>query len=293
MRILAAASIGVACALAAASLTGALPQFSRGRARRRGWHDRSQLWLQQAGVHLAPAQFWFGCAAAGFLVMVVLTALTGSPFVAVVPAVAVGLVPRAFFGHRRQERLRLVQRAWPDALRDLAASIAAGRSMTQAVCALAEHGPEPLAEAFARFPELSRVLGTGAALEIIGEDLADPTSDRVIEVLVLAHRRGGSLVREILDDLIEATTRDLQLLERLQSEGLEMRINSRVVVVLPWLVLVALTARNGPFRDFYRSSGGLVTLGAAAVMTVVGIVVLHRLGREESEPRVFGSRVRP
>jgi hypothetical protein len=87
-----------------------------------------------------------------------------------------------------------------------------------------------------------------------------PTSDRVIEVLLLAHERGGPIVRSILEDLVDATTRDLKLLDALETEGLEMRINARAVVVLPWLVLVALTARAGPFRDFYRSSGGLVTL---------------------------------
>ena len=92
------------------------------------------------------------------------------------------------------------------------------------------------------------------------EELADPTSDRILEVLILAHERGGAIVRTILEDLVDATTKDLKLLEELETEGLEMRINARVVVVLPWLVLVALTARPGAFRDFYQSGGGVVTL---------------------------------
>ena len=37
-----------------------------------------------------------------------------------------------------------------------------------------------------------------------------------------------------------------------------MRINARAVMVLPWCVLVALTARPGAFRTFYQSSGGVV-----------------------------------
>src|SRR6185295_14026300 len=114
--------------------------------------------------------------------------------------------------------------------------------------------------AFARFPELARVVGTGPALDLVKEDLADATSDRVLEVLVLAHERGGAIVREILEDLVTATSRDLKLLDAIETEGLEMRINARAVMVLPWLVLVALTARPGAFRDFYRSSGGVVTI---------------------------------
>ena len=67
-----------------------------------------------------------------------------------------------------------------------------------------------------------------------------------------------------------------------------MRINARVVVVLPWFVLVALTVRPGPFRDFYRSGGGVVTLLVAAGLSALGVVVLGRLGRENGEQRVFG-----
>jgi Flp pilus assembly protein TadB len=96
-------------------------------------------------------------------------------------------------------------------------------------------------------------------------------------------------VRAILDDLIAATSRDLKLLEELETEGLEMRINARAVMVLPWLVLIALTARPGAFRDFYQSPGGIVTLMLAGVLTIVGVVVLGRLGREPVEARPFAS----
>jgi tight adherence protein B len=184
-------------------------------------------------------------------------------------------------------RLRAVLGEWPDALRDLLASISSGRSLTQAVSALATSGPPTLRQTFARFPELARVLGTGPALEVVKDELSDPTSDRVLEVLILAHERGGGIVRSILEDLVDATTKDLKLLEELETEGLEMRINARSVVVLPWLVLVALTARPGAFRDFYRSGGGIATILVAAALTAIGVVALGRLGREPKEGRVF------
>jgi tight adherence protein B len=285
--VLAALCAGTFCALLAGAFLGTLPDVPmwRGRSRHAG---RSRLWLAQAGVRLSPTRFWAGSAAAGLLALLVLTALTGSLFVALVPGVAVALLPRTYFARRRRLRMREVQAAWPDALRDLVASIASGRSLMQAVNALAAGGPPSMRVAFARFPDLARVLGVGPALEIVKEDLADPTSDRVIEVLLLAQERGGSIVRTILEDLVDTTTRDLKLLDELETEGLEMRINARAVVVLPWLVLVALTARPGPFRDFYRSSGGVVTLLVAAALTVIGVVVLGRLGREQEEERVFG-----
>src|SRR4029079_5884895 len=106
---------------------------------------------------------------AGAFALLATAALTGSVFVALVPAVAVALLPRAYFGRRRRARLREVQRAWPDGLRDILASITAGLSLTQAVTNLAVTGPPALRVAFARFPELVRVVGTGSALELIKE----------------------------------------------------------------------------------------------------------------------------
>ena len=291
MSVLAACAIGACCALLAGALMGAMPALTlprRAFAPRRADH---RLWLQQAGAGLTPFRFWAGSVASGCFALLALVALTGSVLVAAVPAIAVASLPRVYYARRRRLRMREVQAAWPDGLRDIAASIAAGRSLTQAVNSLAASGPPALREAFSRFPDLARMLGTGPALEVVKEELADATSDRVIEILLLAHERGGPIVRDILEDLVDATTRDLKLLDALETEGLEMRINARAVVVLPWLVLVALTARPGPFRSFYRSSGGFVTLLVAAVLTVAGMFVLGRLSRDEEEERVFGAAV--
>jgi len=289
VSLLAAGSVGLCCALVAGALMGTLPMMRLPRHALAPRRARNRLWLQQAGAGLTPARFWAGSAAAGLFSFLVLVALTGSAFVALVPSVAVALFPRGYFARRRRLRMREVQAAWPDGLRDVVASIAAGRSLTQAVTSLAATGSPALRDAFARFPELARVLGTGPALELVKEELADPTSDRVLEVLLLAHERGGPIVRHILEDLVDTTTSDLKLLDALETEGLEMRINARAVVVLPWFVLVALTARPGPFRDFYRSSGGFVTLVVAACFTAVGMFLLSRLGKDEDEERVFGA----
>jgi tight adherence protein B len=287
MIALAALGVGSFCALLAGSFVGVRVRCTPTMWRRRGASAR-RTWLRQAQAGVTPLQFWAGSIATGSLALLLVRVITGSWFVAVVPAVAVSLLPRAYFGRKRAERLRRVQAAWPDGLRDLLASISAGRSLGQAVTALATTGPEPLREAFARFPQLARMLGTGPALEIVREDLADPTSDRVLEVLVLAHERGGGIVRSILEDLVHATTKDLKLLDQLETENLEMRINARAVVVLPWVVLVFLTMGDGPFRDFYRSGRGFATLLVGAVLSAIGLVVLNRLGRRPDEERVFG-----
>ena len=224
---------------------------------------------------------------AGSCTFMVAWALTGAWPVAVVPALVVAALPGFVALRRRLRRVAALREAWPDALRNLAADLAAGRSLPQALDSLA--GPGPLGEVFARYPANARMLGVPAALALVKEDLADATSDRVVEVLVLAHARGGSSVRTIVLQLADGVASDLRTLEEIRNAELEQKINARAVFVLPWLVLAVLTIQSGPIRDFYGSGAGTAVVVVGAVMSLAGFGVVSRLGREPVEPRVFGS----
>jgi tight adherence protein B len=291
--LLASLAVGVVAYLAAGLLTGYTPQV-RGRVRtlgRAGTRGRAgfdrQVWLLQAGTELSVVQFLAGSVAAAVVTLVLVGVVTGDPIVAVVPAVAIGLLPRAFFGRRRARRLAELQQAWPDGLRHIVGGVESGMSLNQSIASLATSGPEPLRLAFERFAVNARMVGLPAALEIVKGQLANSTSDRVIEVLLLAHERGGRIVTEVLSDLAEATTKDLKTIEEIASDQLEPKINARAVFALPWLVLVLLTASAGPFRAFYRSAAGVAVIVAAAVMSAIGILIVERMSKDEPEERVF------
>lgn len=295
MRALAAASTGVFALLAAAALLGRPLRLAR-RGRRGPYRTRAgrtRLWLAQAGVRTTPARFWAGSLLLGGLVLVAVASVTATPAVAVAPAAAATVAPRAALARRRARRLREVAEAWPDGLRDLAAAISAGMSLTQGLGELSRRGPEPLRQAFGRFPALARVVGVTAALEVIREDLAEATSDRVIEVLVLAHAHGGRMVTDILHDLADTATRDVRTAEEISTAALEQRINARTVLVLPWLVLLALTAAPGHFRDFYQTAAGAGVIAVAACLSLLGVWLVGRLSRERVEERLVAGAQAP
>lgn len=276
----------VATGLAAGLLLHVFMSRSRSARPRRQRRQRREM---VPGLDISNSQFWATVLAAGALTYLVVSALTGLIVVSVVPAVVVATLPRAYFARKRSLRLTRVQETWPDGLRDVLASVRSGASLPSAIESLATFGPEPLREAFQGFDVYSRSLGVVPALELIKDDLADPTSDRIVEVLILAYERGGRVVPEILSDLADATTRDVWTLEQVRTEALEQKINSRVVFVLPWLVLVAITARSGAFRDFYSSPAGFLVVAVGGVMSLVGVAIASRLGAQPTEPRVFGS----
>lgn len=243
------------------------------------------------GLDVTTTQFWMAVLGVATAAFALVYGLTGLIVVSVVPALVVATMPRAYFSRARARRVQMVQESWTDGLREVLSSIRSGASLPTAIENLAMFGPAPLREAFQGFGIYSRSLGVVPALEMVKKDLADPTSDRVIEVLILAYERGGPVVTEILSDLADATTRDLWTLEQVRTETLEHKINARIVFILPWLVLVAMTARSGAFRDFYSTAAGVLVVAMGGVMSLVGIVIASRLGAVPDEPRVFaGSR---
>lgn len=284
MRLVAAALSAVFAAVLVGWLTGAWPPPRRLRIVR---SDRGQ-WLAQAGLGITPIQFWMLVLTAGAFSFLLVWAVSGLVVVAVPAALTLLLLPRAWLVRRRMQRMFEIQHSWPDGLRDLIASISSGSSLSRSIELLASSGPPALRDAFERYPHLARAIGVVPALEIVKGELAHPASDRIIEVLIVAHERGGTIVLEILRDLAGATTRDMWVAEEIDTLALEQKINARVVFVIPWFVLAFMTMRPGPFRDFYASAAGATVVALGGAASLFGMWVAGRLGRDPEEPRVFG-----
>ena len=157
---------------------------------------------------------------------------------------------------------------------------------------LAERGPVPLRPAFGRFRLVSRMMGVVPALEVVKEELGDPTSDRVVEVLVMAYQHGGGLITKVLRDLVGEITEDLRLEADIRFDGTEQRIESRVVLIAPWLLLLFLTSTSDQYRSYYHSADGLVVVAVAVVWSLFGLVMMKRLSRTVAERRVLVRSVR-
>ena len=286
MRLIASGLAAIAASLLVGWLTGAWPPPARLRPVR---PPRGE-WLLQAGVGVGLVPFWLAVGVVGLLAFLIVWTFSGLLVVALPAAILALFLPKVWLMRRRARRMLDLQAAWPDGLRDLVASISSGMSLGRALEQLSLTGPAPLRAAFARFSSLSRAIGVVPALESIKADLAHPTSDRIIEVMIVAHERGGPIVLSILRDLTEATTKDMWAGEELATLALEQKINARVVFVIPWVVLAFITTRPGPFRDFYTSSAGVLVVAVGGVASLLGMWIASKLGKEPDEPRVFGSR---
>ncbi|MCP3998216.1 MAG: hypothetical protein GY722_24610 [bacterium] len=268
-------------------LTGNAPILSA-RTKPRSQVSSRQSWLIQAGSDLSPRQFVAGSILSGLVGLGLLWAVAGTWWVALIPAVVIAFLPYAYFARQRVQRLAAVQKAWPDGLREVLAHVSSGATLTAAVEALSTRGPEALRDAFTRFPAQTRMFGVIPALEIVKEELSDPASDKVIEVLILAHQFGGDSLQTVLRDLIETMTADELTAEQIRTAGFEQKLEGLVVAVAPWLILLFLATVPETYREFYRTATGRFVVIVAGIWAAFGWLLMRLISKPPEEIRVFG-----
>jgi len=287
MRLLIAAAGGVTVTVILGLFLGAVPTLPRRSRRRRP--GRLAAWLAQVGSPLTPLRFLAASAALGAAAWAVLALVVGEWFTPIFPAAATGASLAWTYERRRRDRLARVADSWPDAIRHLLSYIRSGATVSTAVGSLATEGPPALRDVFDGWAERARLLGFVPAVEMIRGQLADPTSDRVLEVLVIAHEWGGDLVPAVLSDLADEITEDLRTARAIHAEGTTQRIESWVVAVVPWLLLVYLSVTETLYRDYYGSGQGRFVVLVAGLWWLAGLTVLCAVSRDDPEPRVLGA----
>lgn len=287
MRLVAGLGAGLFVYLALGVFVGITPEWLHRRKESRRDEARWQEWLNQAGVPVSPLQFIAVSVAAGLGATGIVFALTQVPSIAVVAGGITMASPRALFARRRRDQQRARLDAWPDALRDVITHLRASMSVHASLVELGRSGPLPLRPFFARYTGLAGALDQHSALEVVREELADPLSDRIIEILLIAFDQGPSVVIDILTELAEAASMDLRLADEIDTAQLETRLEARGASLMPFLVLALLCVTSPGYREFYTSPAGWVVVTLGGAMSIAGLLTISRLGQIPSEQRIL------
>jgi tight adherence protein B len=165
--------------------------------------------------------------------------------------------------------------------------VRAGDTLPAAVALVAERGPAPLRHAFRALVADHRVSGDFVgALQRLGAAMADPTADRVVATLVIAHRVGGRELGHVLRTLGGFLREDLTVRKEVVARQSWTLVAAKVAAAAPWLVLLLVASRPQGARA-YDSLTGMVVLIGGAIATVVGYRLMVALGRLPEEPRVL------
>lgn len=250
------------------------PFFGPGAAARAG------AALARAGVRMRP-QEWYAIRAALTVIGLVLPLfLWGSLLLSALGAAVAFLLPRAWLRVLEGRRLRRLGRQLPDALLLIANAMGAGSALYDAVRAVDETMPEPIAEEFRRINlEVELGVPLEEALDRTAQKLGSADLAMVANAVQIHRQLGGSLA-EILRAVTDTMKERVKLNERVAVLTAQARASAYIVSALPAvLLLVLLVIAPGYVAPLFTTVLGLAVLTFAAAMIGLAFFVMSRISR--------------
>ena len=236
--------------------------------------------LDESGLGWTVGMFATRVALAALLGML-LGAVVGSGFLAVVLSlagvVAMWIVVRA----ARSRRLALCDEQMPQALEIMALALRAGHALPKALALAADEAPAPIAHELRRASDehgLGRPIGE--VLEALGRRLpgCDAVNTFVVAVLVL-QETGGNLI-SVIDRIVDNARARASYQARLRALTSEGRQSAKLLALLPGAFGVLAMASDKSYVDILIHDGGGRLIGLLALgLWVMGILWTRRLVR--------------
>jgi tight adherence protein B len=244
--------------------------------------------LARAGLDRVPLPAFFAVscttAVAGFAVG---SALSGVMAVAVAASLTGLAAPYLAAGWRARSARKAHRGAWPDVVDHLVSAVRSGSSLPDAVATLSRAGPPDLRSAFAAFEHDYGATGNfSVSVDALKERLADPTADRILEILRMSREVGGSELTAVLRNLSSYLRQEAAIRGEAEARQSWVVNAAKLAVAAPWLVLVLLSTRPEAAAA-YNSAGGAVLIAGGVAVSVLAYRVMMRVARLPEERRWF------
>lgn len=249
----------------------------------------TSLWTQTVEkIRTLPPRRWVVLlVAAGSAIAAALW--TGWPIMLLIVPVAVVGVPAllATPPPRELELLEALDR-W---VRGLAATMSAGRSITDALRASARNAPDQLREPLVLLVRrLDDRWSAPNALLALADELGSADADAIVASLVLATQRGGQGAVTTLAALADSIQGRLKVMREVEAERAKPRYVVRQVTLIT-LVVLAAGALFG--REFFRPYGtptGQIALVALVALYAGSLLRLKRMTIPRQRARILRSQ---
>ncbi|MCW2588305.1 MAG: hypothetical protein JWQ86_732 [Mycobacterium sp.] len=177
--------------------------------------------------------------------------------------------------------------------RSLSGVLTVGLGLEQALVATLRSTPAAIA------PEVTRLVArlrarwaTEDALRAFATELDDATGDLVAANLILAARRRGAGLANVLEGLAESVSADVRARRQVEADRAKPRATARWVTLISVSVLVVL-AVSGSYVDPYRSPLGQIILVALLSAYVATLIWMKRMAIGRALPRFLTATPNP
>jgi len=242
--------------------------------------ERINHLLETSGTGMASRQLYMimtGLAAAVFLAVLLLARLGVA--VSAAAGIAAGIAVPLFVVQRiRNARYAMIAAQLPDAVDSLARSLRAGHPVPTGISMIAHEMPDPIGAEFRIVhEEMTYGLDLKDALAKMGERVDVPDIHYMIVAMRIQAGTGGSLA-EILNSLGSVIRARQNLFAKVRALSAESRFAGKILGSMPFAVVGVLLLMNPHYYDAVKTSTGLaITLGVAAFLAVVGVLLMRKV----------------
>ncbi len=231
--------------------------------------------------------------AAGGVSAVVAWAVTGLPVMVVAVPVVVIVLPWLLSNPNIDPIARTAAiDQWVRSLRSVLLS-GADNTLEGALQSSLQTAPGPIAEPVRLLvARISARWPTDRALTAFADDLADPTGDVVAAALILAARRRGTGITEILEGLATAVADEVRARRRIEGERASTRAAARYLTLIFAAMGLGLAWLNPGYLDPYTTGSGQVILLATIGGFLLSLWVVRRVTTVSDRPRLWPGRDR-
>jgi tight adherence protein B len=246
------------------------------------FNEGTEKLLIEAGSKLKPEDFFalrlLSAAGLGLVGLVL-----GLPWYFNVVLVFIGFAfPKILMKRKRKKRLAFVNYQLIEVLGMMANSMRAGFSFMQAMQLVGKEIPDPLGPEFER---VIRQAGLGVPLEDVFEEMEKRLPNKELEVVIraiLAQRRSGGNLAQLLETMEDTIRGRVRILEELNTLTAQGRMSSWIITLLPVCLGLYLALVNREyFAPMLEHPIGWLMMFVASVSIIIGWVVIQKIIRIE------------
>lgn len=254
-----------------------------------GYSSRASRAFEDLFLFIPPRRLaemaWIAAAAVAALAFLALGGVAGRPAAILARAAAAAaagaltlLAPSRLVVLLRARRRARIEAQLETALVDMGGALRSGFSIVQAVERVVEDGEGPLAEEFGTLLHQTRVgVPFEEALRNLGERVGSEDLSLVVISVETARRTGGNLAE--IFETISATIRErIRIRNRVRTLTAQGRMQGVVLSLMPLGIGLALHfLQPNMFGPFLRSSAGVATVAAVAVLLALGALSIRKI----------------
>jgi tight adherence protein B len=243
-----------------------------------GVGERLTRWVSATGSVVTAGEVLLLSLGLG-LVGLLLPGLLGKPPIfGLVLALILAAAPWMRMSMMRNQRIKMFENQFPEALDLMCRSMRAGHAFPTAVKLVGEEIAEPLGRDFRiLFDELNFGVPVNDALGRLAQRIPLPDVSYFV-VAVLIQRESGGNLAELLENISSIVRARLKLLGDVRTLSAEGKMSAQVLTGLPFAVAVVVNLVNPEFMSvLWTDPGGIKAVGVALFMMAMGILWMRNI----------------